>query len=65
MGLDMYLDKVEKLDANVTLDDIYLLNDYFNWKEKGQKYTFEKWCGKDIKKVKRKFYEDMSKLKKF
>ena len=54
MGLDMYLDKVEKLDANVTLDDIYLLNDYFNWKEKGQKYTFEKWCGKDIKKVKRK-----------
>lgn len=54
MGLDMYLDKVKKLDANVTLDDIYLLDDYFNWKENGQKYTFKEWCGKDIKKVKRK-----------
>lgn len=54
MGLDMYLDKVKKLDENVTLDDICLLNDYFNWKENGQEYTFEKWCGQDIKKVKRK-----------
>lgn len=54
MGLDMYLDKVKKLDENVTLDDICLLNDYFDWKENGQEYTFEKWCGQDIKKVKRK-----------
>lgn len=54
MGLDMYLYKAEKLDENVTLEDILLLNDYFDWKEYGQKYTFEKWCGKDIKKVKRK-----------
>ena len=54
MGLDMSLDKVKKLDANITLDDICLLNDYFDWKEKGQKYTFKEWCGKDIKKVKRK-----------
>lgn len=54
MGLDMYLDKVKKLDENVTLDDICLLNDYFYWKENGQEYTFEKWCGQDIKKVKRK-----------
>lgn len=54
MGLDMYLDKVKKLDENVTLDDICLLNDYFYWKENGQEYTFEKWWGQDIKKVKRK-----------
>lgn len=54
MGLDMYLDKVKKLDENVTLEDILLLNNYFEWKEKGQEYTFEKWCGQDIKKVKRK-----------
>lgn len=61
MGLDMYLDKVKKLDENVTLDDICLLNDYFDWKENGQEYTFEKWCGQDIKKVKRKLiplYQD-------
>lgn len=42
MGLDMYLDKVKKLDENVTLEDILLLNNYFEWKEKGQEYTFEK-----------------------
>ncbi len=48
MGLDMYLDKVKKLDENVTLDDICLLNDYFDWKENGQEYTFEKWCGQVI-----------------
>lgn len=54
MGLDMSLDKVKKLDANVTLDDICLLDDYFDWKENGQKCTFKEWCGKDIKKVKRK-----------
>lgn len=54
MGLDMSLDKVKKLDANVTLDDICLLNDYFDWKENGQKHTFKEWCRKDIKKVKRK-----------
>lgn len=54
MGLDMSLDKVKKLDANVTLDDICLLDDYFDWKGKGQKHTFKEWCGKDIKKVKRK-----------
>lgn len=35
MGLDMYLNKVKKLDVNVTLDDITLLNNYFDWKEKG------------------------------
>ncbi len=34
MGLDMYLDKVKKLDENVTLEDILLLNNYFEWKEK-------------------------------
>ena len=54
MGLDMYLDKVKKLDENVTLEDILLLDHYFEWKEKGHEYTFEKWCGQDIKKVKRK-----------
>ena len=54
MGLDMDLNKVKKLDANVTLDDINLLNDYFDWKENRKKYTFKEWCGKDIKKVKRK-----------
>lgn len=54
MGLDMYLDKVKKLDENVTLDDIILLDDYFYWKENGKKYTFKEWCGKDVKKIKRK-----------
>lgn len=66
MGLDMYLDKVKKLDENVTLDDICLLNDYFDWKENGQEYTFEKWCGQDIKKVKRKLiplYKDKYKTR--
>ena len=54
MGLDMSLDKVKKLDANVTLDDICLLDDYFDWKVNGQKCTFKEWCGKDIKKIRRK-----------
>lgn len=54
MGLDMYLNKVKKLDESVTLDDIYLLDDYFYWKENGQKCTFKKWCGEDVRKIKRK-----------
>ena len=54
MGLDMYLYKVEKLNESVTLDDITLLNNYFDWKENGQKCTFEKWCGEDVRKIKRK-----------
>lgn len=29
MGLDMYLNKVKKLDENVTLEDILLLDHYF------------------------------------
>lgn len=54
MGLDMYLDKVRKLDKNATLERLRAINEYFGWKERGDKYkwcSMKKWCGVDRSEV--------------
>lgn len=50
MGLDMYMFRVKRIN-DASLADISLVNDYFDWKERAEKYTFEEWCGKDVSKV--------------
>lgn len=54
MGLDMYLDKVKRLDKKATLDELGAVNEYFGWKKRPEKYkkcSMKKWCGIDRKDV--------------
>lgn len=54
MGLDMYLDKVRKVDKNATLKKINAVNEYYGWRERDDKYrdySMKKWCGVDISEV--------------
>ena len=44
MGLDMYLYKYPRY-KDATAKDVYLIDNYLDWKEKGQKYTLKEWCG--------------------
>ena len=44
MGLDMYLYKYSRY-KDATAKDVCLIDNYLDWKEKGQKYTLEEWCG--------------------
>lgn len=56
MGLDMYLDKVRKLREGVTLKELRNVDEYFGFKERGEKYkkcSMKKWCGIDYRDVDR------------
>lgn len=47
MGLDMYLDRVKRVE-NATVRDIRNVNEYLGWCCRGEKYrdsTLKKWCG--------------------
>ena len=50
MGLDMYLNKYPRY-KDATADDFVMVDNYISWKERGQKYTFDEWCGGDESKV--------------
>ena len=50
MGLDMYLNKYHRY-KDATADDFVMVDNYISWKERGQKYTFDEWCGGDESKV--------------
>lgn len=53
MGLDMYLDKVKRVDG-ATIKDIKILDKYFGWLERPEKYKYssmERWCGTPKSKV--------------
>lgn len=50
MGLDMYLYKYPRY-KDATADDFVMVDNYISWKERGQKYTFDEWCGGDENKV--------------
>ena len=45
MGLDMYL-KRGRLHGH-TIQEMQLVSDYLNWKNKGKEYSFKEWCGKE------------------
>lgn len=60
MGLDMYMDKVKRVD-NVTARDLVGLNNYFSWCCRGNKYkdsTMEEWVGISLDTVNLDFVED-------
>ena len=53
MGLDMFLFKVKRI-GNATLKQIYAVDEYFGWKNRGEKYKYcsmKRWCGIDKKEV--------------
>lgn len=53
MGLDMYLDKVRRIDG-AKLEELDKLNSYYRWKEREEKYKYcsmKRWCGVDRKEV--------------
>ena len=49
MGLDMYMDRVKKIDG-MTLKQIVLTAEYIDYLDRGNKYancSFVDWCGKN------------------
>ena len=46
----MYLNKYPRY-KDATADDFVMVDNYISWKERGQKYTFDEWCGGDESKV--------------
>lgn len=54
MGLDMYLDKVKRLDKKATMDELNAVNKYFGYKKRPDEYkkvSMKRWCGIDRKDV--------------
>ena len=45
MGLDMYLSKVRT--HGHTLEEVSLVSDYVDWKNRGTEYSFKEWCNKE------------------
>lgn len=55
MGLDMYLDKVKRVDG-ATVEDVRYLNEYFGWRRRPAKYrksTMKDWCGLEHRDIPR------------
>ena len=61
MGLDMYINKVKKVD-NLTVKEILDIYDYIDWKKNGTKYSFEEYCGNNEGNIKKEYIEAVSKL---
>lgn len=51
MGLDMYLDKVKRINAEVTPIELYKIQSFLEWKHENTKYSFNEWCGIDESEI--------------
>lgn len=51
MGLDMYLDKVKRINAEVTPIELYKIQSFLRWKYENTKCSFNEWCGIDKSEI--------------
>lgn len=60
MGLDMYLDKAKRIDG-ATANDIYTIENYFDWKLRPSKYeksSMKQWCGRNQSDVNKELADE-------
>ena len=61
MGLDMYMDRVKKIDG-MTVNEIFATADYIDYLNRPSKYSsssFEQWCGRDEDEVRKDKINDV------
>ena len=51
MGLDMYLDKVKRINADVTPAELDKIQSFLSWKDKNARCSFNEWCGIDESEI--------------
>lgn len=51
MGLDMYLDKVKRIDADVTPTELDKIQSFLRWKYENTDCSFNEWCGIDESEI--------------
>lgn len=51
MGLDMYLDKVKRINTDVTPTELDKIQSFLRWKDENARCSFNEWCGIDESEI--------------
>ena len=51
MGLDMYLDKVKRINPEVEVKELNKIQDFLRWKSENTDYSLKEWCGVDESEI--------------